>query len=225
MMQECRVAAAASLNPPRPGLHIPRGSRLGGAASPGIRPAVFLDRDGILIRDVHYLRRASQIELLPGVGSLQALQDAYYLVIATNQSGVARGFLSEEHLLEIHGTLAAALATAGLKIDAIYYCPHLEGAAVSAYRTSCGCRKPAPGMLQQAASDWGIPLGASWLIGDSARDVEAGYAAGLAGNFLVSESAARTQVGHCVRTIEDAVRRIASENRISASDCRSGLLK
>ncbi len=224
-MQVCRVAAAAGHNPPRPGLHLPLGSRFSGAASPAIRPAVFLDRDGVIVRDVHYLRRPSQIELLPGAGSLRSLQDAYYLVIATNQSGIARGYFSEDELVDIHGALAATLATAGVNIDAIYYCPHLETAAVPAYRTSCGCRKPAAGMLHQAAADWNIPLGASWLIGDSARDVDAGRAAGLAGSFLVTGCAGRTQDGLCVRTLDDAVGWIASGNRISASDCQSGLLK
>lgn len=169
----------------RSGLHLPPHSRLGARA---IRPVVFLDRDGVLVRDVHYLRTASDVELFPGVESLRRLQDRFCLIVATNQSGVARGFFSEDTLLEIHASIAERLESCGVSVDAFYYCPHLDTATVAAYRRVCSCRKPKPGMLLQAAKDWGVPLGSSHLIGDSPRDVQAGSAAGLAGCFLLGDA-------------------------------------
>ena len=144
------------------------------------RRAAFVDRDGVLIRDVHHLRAASQIEILPGVPeSLGRLRDAgWAVVVVTNQSAVARGLVTEDGLREIHGVLEAQLESRGAALDAIYYCPHHPEAAVAAYRVVCDCRKPQPGLLLQAAADLGIDLRASVMVGDAASDVEAGRRAG-----------------------------------------------
>ena len=144
------------------------------------RRAAFVDRDGVLIKDVHHLRSASQIEILPGVPeSLGRLRNAGWAVVAvTNQSAVARGLVTEDELREIHRVLEAQLESRGAALDAIYYCPHHPEGAVAAYRVECDCRKPQPGLLLRAAADLGIDLSASVMVGDAASDVEAGRRAG-----------------------------------------------
>ena len=171
-----------------PGLHIPFNSRLPGRTSLEMRSAVFLDRDGVLVRDVHYLKKPSQIELLPGIASLTSLQNRFRLIVATNQSGIGRNLFTENDLLVIHSELVHQLSKQDILIDAFYYCPHLPSAANEAYRVTCECRKPKPGLLYRAAAEWDIDLKHSYMIGDSLRDMAAGCAAGLAENILLSDS-------------------------------------
>jgi len=144
------------------------------------RPAVFLDRDGTVVREVDYLRSARDLRLLPGAAeAVRRLNRAgYVVVIATNQSGVARGLLTEDELEGIHRTLIERLGRRGARIDAIYYCPHHPQAAVARYRRRCRCRKPRPGMLARAARDLDLDLARSVAVGDSARDIEAGRRSG-----------------------------------------------
>jgi len=150
--------------------------------TPAARPgrAVFVDRDGVLIRDVNHLTAASQIEVLDGVPqSLRRLRDAgWAVVVATNQSVVARGWITEDGLREIHRALTAQLGAGGAVLDAIYYCPHHPDGAMAAYRTMCDCRKPRPGMLVRAAADLNLDLRASVMVGDASSDIEAGRQAG-----------------------------------------------
>jgi D-glycero-D-manno-heptose 1,7-bisphosphate phosphatase len=142
--------------------------------------AIFFDRDGTLCEDRNYLRRSEDIRILPGViQALQQLRDrGFQLIIVTNQSGVARGYFTEEELAEIHSVLAARFGHSGIQFAGIYHCPHLEGAEAPAYSRPCDCRKPQPGLLLQAASDHGIDLKGSFMIGDKASDIEAGRRAG-----------------------------------------------
>jgi D-glycero-D-manno-heptose 1,7-bisphosphate phosphatase len=144
------------------------------------RRAVFLDRDGVLIRDVHHLTAASQIEILTGVPeALRRLrQNGWTVVVVTNQSVVARGLVTEEELEEIHQVLQERLHARGGPVDAIYYCPHHPQGAVARYRMACDCRKPRPGLLFRAAEDLGIDLAASIMVGDTGTDIEAGRRAG-----------------------------------------------
>jgi D-glycero-D-manno-heptose 1,7-bisphosphate phosphatase len=107
------------------------------------------------------------------------LQDKFYIVVVTNQSGVARGLLTEDDLMAIHLELVQRLAVEGVVLDALYYCPHLPEATVQAYQVECDCRKPKPGMLLQAKRDWGLDMAHSFMVGDSSRDIEAGCAAGV----------------------------------------------
>jgi D,D-heptose 1,7-bisphosphate phosphatase len=180
----CHVTAVAA------GLHLPFNSRFLAGPQPLTRAAVFLDRDGVIVRDVHFLRTPSQIDFLKHVETLAHLRDRYYLVIATNQSGIARKIFTEEDLIAIHSGLVLQLARRGVALDAIYYCPHLPcadlaSAELAAYRMDCDCRKPKPGLLLRAAREYGLDLGRSYMLGDSRRDVEAGQAAGLAGSILI----------------------------------------
>lgn len=158
---------------------IPTDSRLS-SAQPTRRAVVFLDRDGVLVEDVHYLRRVAQVRLLPGVAqALRMLAAHFWLIVATNQSGLARGYLTEAELAAIHQALLAQLQAEGATLDAIYACPHLPDGTVPAYRMACTCRKPAPGMLLRACQDWAISAEDSYMVGDTPRDIEAGNAAGL----------------------------------------------
>ena len=178
------------------------------------RRAVFLDRDGVLIEDVHYLASSSQIEILPGVPeSLRRLHDAgWALVVVTNQSAVARGLVTEEGLREIHLILEAQLRTRGASLDAIYYCPHHPEGAVAAFRVVCDCRKPEAGLLLRAAADLGIDLAASVMVGDAASDVEAGRRAGCRTVLLWaareggSLPAARVTADYVATDLADAAR-------------------
>ncbi len=166
-------------------LHLPLNSRFLAESRAATAPAVFLDRDGVIVADVHFLRRPSQIQLLPGVASsLRRLKERFHLVVVSNQSGIARGLFTERDLLAIHGCLLERLSDHAAVIDALYYCPHLPDAVVPAYRGHCECRKPKPGMLLQAKADFGVDLAASFIVGDHMRDIEAGSAVGVKGILL-----------------------------------------
>jgi len=142
--------------------------------------AVFLDRDETLIEDPGYINTPDQVVLLDGVGeSLVALRKlGYKLVIVSNQSGVARGIVTEKVLGEIHDRLGQLLAEKGAFLDGIYYCPYHPDGVVDKYRKESELRKPNPGMLLAAAKEMDLDLDLSWLIGNSARDIEAGARAG-----------------------------------------------
>ena len=144
------------------------------------RPAIFLDRDGTLIEDADYLRSPEQIRLLPGVtDGLRRLQEAgYALIVVSNQSGVARGMFSEGEVEAVHWTLMGLLSESEVRLDGIYYCPHHPDASDGTYGVVCRCRKPEPGMLEQAMREHDLEGEGSWTIGDSVRDLQAGKAVG-----------------------------------------------
>ncbi|MEQ8763329.1 MAG: D-glycero-beta-D-manno-heptose 1,7-bisphosphate 7-phosphatase [Planctomycetota bacterium] len=137
-------------------------------------PAVFLDRDGTLIEDVHFPRRVDDLHILAGVPeALRSLRDAgYRLIVLTNQSGIARGYLTERTLQEMHAHLLERLGAQGASLDAFYYCPHHPTEGSPPYRTECECRKPAPGLMRRAESDWNIDLSRSFVVGDTLRDLK-----------------------------------------------------
>ena len=134
--------------------------------------AVFLDRDGTINVEKHYLYRIEDFEFLPGsIEALRMLQAANYkLIIITNQSGIARGYYKEEDFLKLNNWMVSILKEQGVTIAGVYYCPHLPDADVEAYRTECGCRKPKLGMYQQAILDYNIQIDRSYAIGDKIRD-------------------------------------------------------
>jgi D-glycero-D-manno-heptose 1,7-bisphosphate phosphatase len=137
------------------------------------RPAVFLDRDGTLVRNVEYLADPRGLRLLPGAAdAVRRLNEAgFAVVVLTNQSGVARGILDEATLERIHLRLLERVARRGAVIDGIYYCPHHPDFGEGAYRRDCDCRKPAKGMLHRAVRDLGIRVEGSFVVGDGACDV------------------------------------------------------
>ncbi len=145
------------------------------------RRAVFLDRDGVVVRDGGLVATPDELELFPETpGALNRLAEAGFLLVAvTNQAVVARGRITEAELENIHEALLNRIVEAGgPRLTAVYACPHHPNADVPAYRVDCDCRKPRPGMLLRAAREHGIDLGGSFLIGDRMTDVAAGAAAG-----------------------------------------------
>lgn len=142
--------------------------------------AIFIDKDGTLIRDVPYNVDPEKIELYPDTGeALHRLQRAgYQLIVISNQAGVARGYFDETALPGVEARLQELLSPFGVKLNGFYYCPHHPAGAVPAYAITCECRKPEPGMIIRAAREHGIDPSASWMIGDILNDVEAGNRAG-----------------------------------------------
>ena len=144
-------------------------------------PALFLDRDGTINEEVDFLTNPDHLHLIGGVSA--ALRDAksmgFRLFVITNQSGIARGLLTEDRLREIHETLNARLTAEGAGIDRFYYCPHHPELGIGDYRTSCDCRKPKPGMINRAIAEFSVDPAASFVIGDRMIDIEAGNAAGI----------------------------------------------
>jgi len=139
--------------------------------------AVFLDRDGVLVRDRDRVLRAEDFELLPGVPeALGRLSRAgFKLIVVTNQPVVARGLLSERTLSELHAWLVERIVgLGGPRIDLVLACPHHPNADVAAYRRTCRCRKPGPGLLELATRDLRLAPDQSWLVGDRPSDIAAG---------------------------------------------------
>jgi D-glycero-D-manno-heptose 1,7-bisphosphate phosphatase len=147
------------------------------------RPAVFLDRDGVLNVDRGYVHRPDQIEWIPGSReAIKRFNDAGYLVfVVSNQSGVARGYFSEEDVRALHRWMASELQAVGAHVDAFEYCPHHPEGTVARYRRVSGHRKPAPGMVLDCLARWPVNKDESFLIGDKDTDVEAAEAAGIRG--------------------------------------------
>lgn len=159
------------------------------------RPAVFLDRDGTLIEDVGYLRHPDQVRLLPGAAAAvrRLCESGRAVVVVTNQSGIARGLLSEADYAATARRLEELLEEAGAALDAQYHCPHLPDVS-----GPCECRKPGTLLYRRAADQLGLDLAASWWVGDRARDVEPAAAFGgralLLGRDVPDLAAAATAV-------------------------------
>ena len=142
--------------------------------------AIFLDRDDTLIEDPGYISDPDQVKLLDGVPEalIQLKKLGFKLIVVSNQSGVARGIVTEKKLEKIHDRLKQLLAEKQASLDKIYYCPYHPDGIVQKYRKESNCRKPNPGMLLRAYAEMKIDLEQSWCIGNSMRDVEAGAKAG-----------------------------------------------
>jgi len=192
------------------------------------RRAIFMDRDGTLCEEVGYVNHLSRSRLLPR--SLDAVRLAnkagFLAVVTTNQSGVARGLFGEGLVQAVHRQLAGWVEAAGAQLDAIYYCPHHPREGSLPYRRECDCRKPRPGMLLRAAREHDIDLGASYMVGDSLADLEAGAAAGASvvhvltgyGQGLVDHQPERFTVrpAHTAADLLEAVRWIVQREGIGA---------
>ena len=142
--------------------------------------AVFLDRDGTIIEDIGYLGECSKIKFLPRASKAIKLlnENGFKVIVATNQSGVARGYFTEETVREINRYIQETLAKQGALIDKFYYCPHHIEGIIEEYKKECYCRKPNPGMIEQAVGEFDIELKNSFVIGDKSTDIELGHRAG-----------------------------------------------
>ena len=177
------------------------------------RKAVFLDRDGTIIEDREYLGTPSGVAMLAGVElAIKSLKQAgYVLVVVSNQSGVARGMFTAEDVQLVNAELQRQLEQRGAGLDAYYFCPYHPEGRVPEYAQESDLRKPKPGMLLQAAEDLDIDLSASWMVGDSARDVEAGRAAGCRTVWVRTgkdQSAEGLEADHLARNLVEAARLI-----------------
>jgi len=144
------------------------------------RPALFLDRDGTLIEERGFIDRLDMVTMLPWTGdALRLIRRAgYAAVVVTNQSAIARGVIDERFLEDVHRAIDMRIAAAGGAIDRYYYCPHLPNASIEKYRQTCQCRKPGPGLIEQACRELDLDPARSVTIGDRWRDIGAGAAAG-----------------------------------------------
>lgn len=178
----------------------------------GSKPTLFLDRDGVLIEDRDYLADPAGVAVLPGVAAAmkRARQAGFQLVGVSNQSGIGRGYFEVEQFDAVMTELAARLKRAGAGWDGFFYCPHAPDAG-------CDCRKPRPGLLQEAAAVFRWLPEMSWVVGDKASDVELGLAAGL-GAVLVRTGYGREQEEKVLRMWPAAERLLVADDLSAAVD-------
>jgi histidinol-phosphate phosphatase family protein len=159
--------------------------KVAGLSLRNLAPAIFLDRDGVLNEEVGRISRPQDLVLCPGVGEavVRINRSTYRSVVITNQPVIARGDCTEEDLARIHARLDTLLAQDHAYVDALYYCPHHPDKGfpgeVAALKFACSCRKPEPGLIEQAAEELRIDLARSWLIGDMTTDMELARRCGL----------------------------------------------
>lgn len=155
--------------------------------SGGLRPALFLDRDGTVIREVAFLHEPAKVKLIAGAAQAIAAANraGWAVVIVSNQSGVGRGVFTWAEFAAVQEAVVAGLAAGGAAIDMVLACAYHPEAGQGRYRAAHSWRKPGPGMITAAAGGLGIALERSWIVGDNAIDMQAGRAAGLAGGLHV----------------------------------------
>lgn len=158
------------------------------------RPALFLDRDGVINIDHGYVHQREHFHFIPGIFELvrTANEHDFHVVVVTNQAGIARGFYSQATFSLLTQWMLRRFSDAGACIDAIYHCPHHPTAGLGTHRQECHCRKPQPGLLLQAMADLDIAASHSILIGDRSTDLLAGQRAGVTHLFLFNPQAPST---------------------------------
>ena len=159
-----------------------------------MKRAVFLDRDGVINLDRAYVHRWEDFEFVPGALDAAARLAAagWTLVVVTNQSGIARGYYTEDDYQALTRQMVDAFAARGVPVAAVYHCPHHPSGRVAALAVDCECRKPAPGMLLRAAREHGLSLPDSMMVGDKPSDIAAARAAGVGRAYLVASDNAES---------------------------------
>jgi D-glycero-D-manno-heptose 1,7-bisphosphate phosphatase len=188
-------------------------------------PAVFVDRDGTLTEEVGYVNHPDRLHLLPRAAeAVRRLNQASIpAVMVTNQSGIARGYFSQEVLAAVNTALVQQLERGGARLAGLYVCAHHLTEGVAPFRADCECRKPKPGLLLRAARDLGLDLAASWMIGDKPSDIEVGERAGTGtvlvltgygrGEWEYRRDAFRVPPAHVADDLLDAVEWILATRR------------
>ena len=150
------------------------------------KSAVFLDRDGTIVEEVGYLERVERVVLFPwAIDAVRLLGRAgFRVLVATNQSGVARGYFTEALVEDVHRHIDSLMAAGGARIDAYYYCPHHPFGAVEAYTRRCECRKPGRGLVDRAVREFGVDPSRSFVVGDRWHDIGLARAVGARGVLL-----------------------------------------
>ncbi|WP_405367119.1 D-glycero-beta-D-manno-heptose 1,7-bisphosphate 7-phosphatase [Ruminobacter sp.] len=151
------------------------------------KAAVFLDRDGVINVEKDYVCTIDEFEFIEdSIEALKIIQDkGYALVVVTNQSGIARGYYTEEDFLKLTEWMDWCLIDRGVTLDGIYYCPHHPEKGIGKYKVDCNCRKPKAGLIFDAVKQLDIDLGRSVMVGDKVSDIECGKNAGIKRNYLV----------------------------------------
>lgn len=161
------------------------------------REAFFLDRDGVINTDHGYVSRIEDFHFTEGVFPVLRSLSAkgYLLIVVTNQSGIGRGYYTEQDFQKLTVWMRQRLADEGIELTAVYSCPHSPEAG-------CDCRKPAPGMLTQAGREHNLDLSSSWMVGDKESDMQAAEAAGIPNRVFVG-SGPSTSGTHTVSSINE----------------------
>lgn len=181
---------------------------------------VFLDRDGVLNLDKGYIRHWSDFIFLPGTinGLINLIRSSFQIIIVTNQSGIARGFITEYEYLSLERKIETYLREKGIPITATYFCPHHIEGSIQELSFRCDCRKPLPGMLFKAASDFDINFSEAIMIGDKISDMQAAEAAGIPNRYLIDPEIYTTEDSFGSSTmrfksLSDSVDFITSQNQ------------
>jgi D-glycero-D-manno-heptose 1,7-bisphosphate phosphatase len=154
------------------------------------RPALFLDRDGVINVDHGYVCKPEYFEFIDGIFELVSAANAagYLVIVITNQAGIGRGHYSEQEFHRLTDWMKAQFALRGARIDAVYFCPFHPEHGVGEYRRESDCRKPGPGMVLQAQKEHDVDLGRSILVGDKPSDMQAGRTAGVGSLLYLGET-------------------------------------
>ena len=166
------------------------------------KSALFLDRDGVINVEKNYLHKVEEFEFIEDIFALCKKYEAlgYAIVIVTNQSGIARGYYSEEDFEILSSWMLDRFESEGISITALYHCPHHPDIS-----GTCSCRKPEPGMILDAAKKYDLDLKHSLLIGDSERDITAAHHAGISETYLFSEEATESEATKIIRSLKELV--------------------
>jgi D-glycero-D-manno-heptose 1,7-bisphosphate phosphatase len=158
--------------------------------------ALFLDRDGIINEDYGYVIDASEFVFCEGIFELvkEAIALDMLVIVVTNQSGIARGYYSEEQFLALSGWMKTQFERQNAKVDDVFYCPHHPTQGGTEYTIDCKCRKPKSGMFEQAAIKYSIDLSRSIMVGDKDSDIKAGLNAGIKTNYWLDHSASTRNI-------------------------------
>ncbi|MDF1880044.1 D-glycero-beta-D-manno-heptose 1,7-bisphosphate 7-phosphatase [Sulfurimonas sp. MAG313] len=164
------------------------------------KPALFLDRDGVINIEKNYLHKKEDFDFMDGIFDLcqYYLDKGYYIIVVTNQSGIARKYYSQKDFIKLTSWMLDVFKEHGISIDKVYHCPHHPDIS-----GECECRKPKAGMLFEAAKDFSIDLVNSILIGDSERDIEAAHKAGLKETYLFTSEPQETQASRNIHTLKE----------------------